>query len=70
MEIESRFCSNKVGDFSYNKPITQETQPIKRERGPGGEQRVLVTITGEWGEGATVTIAATWPGHWSQYWVR
>ena len=31
MEIEIRICSNKVGDFSYNKLITQETQLIKRE---------------------------------------
>ncbi len=35
-----------------------ETKVIKREKGPGGDQRVLVTITEKWGEGG----AATWPG--------
>ena len=42
-----------------------ETKLIKRAQGPGGDQRVLVTITEKWGEGGggyCDTGAATWPG--------
>ena len=50
-----------------------ETKLIKRAQGPGGDQRVLVTITEKWGEGGGATVTPEQlPGlGWSsQYWVR
>ena len=49
--------------FSAHIHVSVETSLVlSRERGPGGEQRGLVTITEKWGEGGATVTQEQLPG--------